>query len=109
MLLAMALVDLALAHELFREYRQNRAGISRKPEMASVCLICGSVHIEPDPRDGRKLVCRNCGFAFYRYRCVSCGSTIDSRDPSNPLCSDCHERKCTCGNCSCCQLSNGPD
>lgn len=94
-------LDAAAGMVLFRLHKGNRVGISRKPEMASVCLICGSVHIDVDPADGRRHVCKNCGFAFYRYSCPSCGSAIDSRDPENPLCSTCRERRCSCGACLC--------
>lgn len=90
-----------VAAKLFLQHRANREGIHRKPEMASVCLICGSAHIDSDPTEPGKLVCRNCGFAFYRYECSSCGSTIDSRDPCNARCTVCRERKCTCGACAC--------
>ena len=97
----MGMIDLALGVALYRQHKGDRAGINRKPEMASVCLICGSVHIDPDPDNPRKLVCRNCGFGFFRYACPACGETIDNRDPSNVLCSLCHERRCTCGACGC--------
>jgi len=97
----MATVDSVTALALFRLHKGERAGINRKPEMRSVCLICGSCHVGPDPTDGRKLVCLNCGFAFLRYECPACASTIDSRDPSNPVCPACRERMCTCGSCAC--------
>jgi hypothetical protein len=95
------MIDATVAQALFCLHKGNRTGINRKPEMGSVCLICGAVHLDVDPADGRRLVCRNCGFAFYRYPCPSCGSTVDSRDPSNVLCATCRERRCTCGHCAC--------
>ncbi len=97
----MVAVDPATGVAMFRLHRGNRNGINRKPEMASVCLICGSIHVEADSGDGRKLVCRNCGFAFYRYDCSVCSSTVDSRDPSNRPCDECGKPKCTCGSCGC--------
>jgi len=93
--------DREIAKKLFEQYRVKREGIRNKPEMASICLICGSVHIIPKPDDAHKLVCRDCGFAFYRYICGSCGKTIDGRDPQNPACHDCGLRLCTCGACGC--------
>jgi hypothetical protein len=90
------------AKKLFDHYRNNRDGIRNKPEMATVCLICGSVHIIPKPGDERMLVCRDCGFAFYRYACQVCGETVDGRDPKNPGCRGaCGLRTCTCGACGC--------
>jgi hypothetical protein len=97
----MVTVDVATGVALYRQHKGNRAGINRKPEMASVCLICGSIHMDPDPKDPEKLICRNCGFAFRRYDCPTCASTIDSRDPSNRACSVCRKPKCTCGTCAC--------
>ena len=97
----MTTIDAATAFALFRMHQGSRAGINRKPEMGSVCLICGSVHIAPDPGNPRKLVCRNCGFAFLRYQCPACANLIDSRDPTNLHCPLCCGRKCTCGNCDC--------
>jgi hypothetical protein len=97
----MSLVDAALGMELFHLHKRDRAGINRKPEMASVCLICGSVHIDPDPNHPRRFVCRNCGFAFFRYACPACNDPIDSRDPGNGLCPTCRERRCVCGACGC--------
>ncbi|WP_240732188.1 hypothetical protein [Geobacter sp. FeAm09] len=94
-------LDRETAAKLFNHYRKQRDGIRNSPEMASVCLICGSIHISPHPGDGRMLVCRNCGFAFYRYPCPACGATIDGRDPRNPGCRECGERICTCGACDC--------
>lgn len=55
------------ARKLFDYYRTHRDGIRNRPEMAFICLICGSVHIIPKEGDAHKLVCRDCGFAFYRY------------------------------------------
>jgi hypothetical protein len=95
------MIDATIGQALFRLHRRDRAGINRKPEMASVCLICGSVHIDADPTDGRKLVCRNCGFVFTRYSCAVCGATVDSRDPGNPMCRICRAWKCLCGRCAC--------
>jgi hypothetical protein len=97
----MTTIDAAAAFALFRLHQLDRAGINRKPEMGSVCLICGSVHVVPDPANPRKLVCRNCGFAFFRYQCRVCAKVVDSRDPSNLHCPSCRGRKCTCGNCDC--------
>jgi len=97
----MATIDAAMAYALFRQHQGDRVGINRKPEMASVCLICGSVHIAPDPTNPRKLVCRNCGFAFVRYQCPACANVVDNRDPSNPHCPSCRGRMCTCGSCDC--------
>jgi hypothetical protein len=97
----MGIIDSTIAQSLFHMHRGDRAGINKKPEMASVCLICGSVHMDADPGDNRRLVCRNCGFAFYRYPCPSCGCAIDSRDPTNLRCPDCRERRCICGSCEC--------
>ena len=99
-------LDRETGGKLFNHYRKQRDGIRNSPEMASVCLICGSIHIDPKPGDGRMLVCRNCGFAFYRYPCPACGATIDGRDPRNPGCRECGARVCTCGVCDC--PTNGP-
>jgi hypothetical protein len=70
--------------------------------MATICLICGSVHVHPkgDPALG-EFECRNCRVTFLRYSCCVCGSTIDSRDPMNPACRECGGRSCTCGACNC--------
>jgi len=97
----MVVMDASTGLALFRLHKGDRKGINRKPEMGSVCLICGSIHIEADPGDTRKLVCRNCGFGFYRYACPACASTVDSRDPSNRPCKDCGRPTCTCGGCAC--------
>lgn len=93
--------DRETAKKLFDHYRKQRDNIRNKPEMASICLICGSIHIIPKPGDNLKLVCRDCGFAFYRYACPACGRTVDGRDPKNPLCRECELRICTCGACGC--------
>lgn len=87
--------------QLFRHYRKNRDGIRQSPEMTSVCLICGSIHIEPKQGTDNMLVCSNCGFAFYRYACPACGQVIDGRDPQNRGCAECGQRICTCGSCGC--------
>lgn len=94
-------LDRDTAGKLFAHYRKQRDGIRNKPEMASICLICGSIHIIPKDSDDHKLVCRDCGFAFYRYACGTCGRTIDGRDPKNPACGECGIRVCTCGSCGC--------
>lgn len=87
--------------QLFKHYHRNRDGIRLSPQMASVCLICESIHLAPNPDNPNMLVCCNCGFAFYRYVCPACGLTIDGRDPQNPGCPDCGLRICTCGKCGC--------
>ena len=94
-------LDKATAKKLHEKYRTHRDGIRNKPELASLCLICGSIHIVPKVGDDQKLVCRDCGFAFYRYQCRECGKTIDGRDPLNPGCRECGARICTCGTCDC--------
>jgi hypothetical protein len=94
-------LDRETAKTLFDHYRKHRDGIRNKPEMASVCLICGSIHIIPKDGSVHKLVCRDCGFAFYRYNCPACGRTVDGRDPKNPNCGTCGLRFCTCGACGC--------
>jgi len=94
-------LDKDTAAALFKQYRKNRDGIRNKPEMASICLICGSIHVIPKSGDAHMLICRNCGFAFYRYECRVCGETIDGRDPQNPGCRECGWRICTCGVCGC--------
>lgn len=94
-------IDRATAKKLFEQYRKQRDGIRNKPEMAQICLICGSIHIVPKPDDEHKLLCRDCGFAFYRYECKACGRTVDGRDPHNPACRVCGLRVCTCGACLC--------
>ncbi|QOX77664.1 hypothetical protein FY034_01485 [Trichlorobacter lovleyi] len=94
-------IDRAEGKRLFKKYRSQRDGIRNCPEMASVCLICESIHIADKPdADGMRYCC-NCGFAFYRYNCPSCGRTIDGRDPKNPACSSCGRRICSCGACGC--------
>ena len=103
----MGIIDSTIAQNLFRMHRGDRAGINKKPEMASVCLICGSVHIDSDPGDSRRVVCRSCGFAFNRYPCPSCGCAIDSRDPTNSRCPTCRERMCVCGVCGCPKKPSG--
>jgi hypothetical protein len=95
-------LDRDTSKKLFDHYRRQRDGIRNKPEMASICLICGSIHIIPMAGDVLKLVCRNCGFAFYRYQCPACGKTVDGRDPKNPACrEECGLRVCSCGACGC--------
>ena len=89
------------AKQLFDYYRRKRDGIMNKQELASVCLICGSTHVFPKDGDPHKLVCRSCGFAFYRYDCPSCGETVDGRDPANAGCRECGLRVCSCGACGC--------
>ncbi|HIJ94273.1 MAG TPA: hypothetical protein HPP94_00740 [Desulfuromonadales bacterium] len=97
----MEFCDRETAKKLFERYRSKRDGIRTSPEMASICLICGSVHIVPKAGDARMLVCRDCGFAFYRYQCDLCGATVDGRDPHNPACRECGLRTCSCGACGC--------
>lgn len=97
----MEILDRETARKLYDHYRHQRDGIRNKPEMASLCLICGSIHIIPKVGDEFKLVCRDCGFVFYRYQCSACGKTIDGRDPKNPACRECGLRVCTCGVCGC--------
>jgi len=94
-------LDRETANKLFDHYRKQRDGIRNKPEMASICLICASIHIIPKKGDAQMLVCRDCGFAFYRYECSACGKTVDGRDPKNPACRECGLRICTCGSCGC--------
>lgn len=93
--------DRTAAQKLFDHYRKHRDGIRNRPEMSMICLICGSVHIIPKPGDSHRLVCRDCGFPFFRYDCPSCGLTVDGRDPRNPACRECGLRICTCGACGC--------
>jgi hypothetical protein len=97
----METLDRDTAKKLFEHYRKQRDGIRNSPEMASICLICGSVHIEPKEGEPGVLVCRNCRFAFYRYVCPACSATVDGRDPLNPGCRECGGRRCTCGACGC--------
>lgn len=99
-------LDKDMAKKLFEQYRRNRDNIRNSPEMASICLICGSIHIIPSSEDNHQLVCRNCGFAFFRYECSACGNTIDGRDPLNPGCRSCGLRVCTCGVCGCPDAEN---
>lgn len=94
-------LDRDTAQKLFDHYRSHRDGIRNKPELASVCLICGSIHVIPKDGESGTLYCRNCGFAFYRYQCPDCGKTVDGRDPKNPACRECGYRVCTCGACNC--------
>lgn len=94
-------IDRETAKQLFDYYRKHRDGIRNRPEMASVCLICGSIHVVPKEDEEGKLHCINCGFAFYRYTCSACGKTVDGRDPQNPACRECGLRICTCGACDC--------
>ena len=89
------------AKKLFDRYRRQREGISDSPEMAFVCLICGSTHVYPKDGDPHQRVCRSCGFAFYRYDCPSCGKGVDGRDPRNVSCLSCGLRLCSCGTCGC--------
>jgi DNA-directed RNA polymerase subunit RPC12/RpoP len=94
-------LDRDTAKKLFERFRTKRDGIRNSLEMASVCMICGSIHIIPKPDDEKKLLCRDCGFAFFRYSCSACGKTVDGRDPLNPACRECGSRVCTCGACGC--------
>ncbi len=87
--------------KLFAHYRRERDGIRNAPEMATICLICGSIHIVTKPGEPHQRYCRDCGFAFFRYDCEACGSTVDGRDPQNPGCDKCGLRVCTCGACGC--------
>ncbi|NVN99456.1 MAG: hypothetical protein HXX17_09035 [Geobacteraceae bacterium] len=89
------------AKKLFEKYRKQRDGIRNCPEMASICLICGSIHVIAKEGDSGMLICRNCGFSWYRYECSACGRTVDGRDPKNPGCRKCGMRICTCGRCNC--------
>ena len=86
---------------LFEHYRKYREGIRKEPQMASICLICGSVHVIAKAGDPRQMICCNCGFPFYRYQCPKCGETVDGRDPLNPSCRGCGSRVCSCGACDC--------
>ena len=97
----MEALDKDTAKKLFDRYRKQRDGIRKKPQLASICLICGSSHIVAKDGDAHQLVCFNCGFAFYRYACPACGLTIDGRDPMNPGCLGCNLRICSCGACGC--------
>lgn len=95
-------LDREEAKQLHAHYSKHRDGIRLEPRMASVCLICASIHVLPkgDGTTG-ELVCRNCRVVFMRYACSTCGATIDGRDPQNPGCRECGWRICTCGACSC--------
>jgi methionyl-tRNA synthetase len=97
----MATIALEVAKQLFARHRTERDGISDIAEMASVCLICGSPHIDAVPGEDGKFVCRNCGFGFARSTCETCGKTVDSRDSKHPKCGDCGKRICVCGRCNC--------
>ena len=94
-------LDRESAKELYDHYRKHRDGIRNKPEMALICLICGSIHIIPKDGDPGMLMCRDCRVSFYRYECTVCGKTVDGRDPKNPACRQCGWRICTCGACRC--------
>jgi DNA-directed RNA polymerase subunit RPC12/RpoP len=94
-------LDQNTAKQLLAQYRKQRDGIRNRAELASLCLICGSVHIIPKNDEPGMLICRDCRFAFYRYECTSCGRTVDGRDPKNPACRECGWRVCTCGACTC--------
>lgn len=97
----METLDRDTAKQLLEYYRKHRDGIREKPEMASICLICGSIHIIPKAGDNLMLICFNCNVSFYHYECTACGKTIDGRDPRNPGCRVCGLRICTCGACGC--------
>jgi DNA-directed RNA polymerase subunit RPC12/RpoP len=85
---------------LCRRFRSNRSGIRSSVQMASVCLICGSIHVESIAGSvPPAMKCRNCGFEFIRYNCRNCGATVDGRDPGNPACRECGWRVCTCTAC----------
>lgn len=94
------------AKQLYRRYRSNRAGIRNSVQMASVCLICGSIHVvSVEGSDPPAMECRNCGFKFIRYSCWNCGKPVDGRDPANPACRECGWRICTCSACSSAECS----
>lgn len=97
----METLDKDTAKKLYKHYRKNRDGIRDCPEMGSICLICESINIEPVEEVPNQFICRNCRVKFIRCQCSACGSTIDSRDPQNPLCEECGSRICTCGACGC--------
>jgi len=97
----METLDRNTAKEIYNHYRHNRDGIRNRPELASLCLICGSIHITAKAGEQGMLFCRDCGFGFLRYPCVACGKTVDGRDPKNPACRECGRRFCTCGACCC--------
>jgi hypothetical protein len=94
-------LDKGTAEALFTHYRKHRDGIRNREELATLCLICGSVHVVPHEGHPGMLVCRNCGFPFYRYPCPACGRIVDGRDPQNPGCRGCELRTCSCGACGC--------
>lgn len=97
-------LDRETAKKLFDHYRKQRDGIRNKPELASLCLICGSVHVAVKNGEPDKLACCNCGFSWYRYQCHACGKVVDGRDPKNPACQECGKRVCVCGACGCRQV-----
>lgn len=103
----MTALDRDTAKQLFNHYRKQRDGIRNRPELASLCLICGSIHVIPKGGEPGRLYCRDCGFAFYRYECTVCGKTVDGRDPKNPGCGACGWRVCTCGVCGCPAAAEG--
>ncbi len=94
-------LDRETASKLFDHYRKQRDGIRNCPEMGTICLICGSIHIKEMDDKAGKLICRNCGFSWYRYECPTCRATVDGRDSSNPGCHVCGLRICSCGACGC--------
>jgi hypothetical protein len=94
-------LDKETAQKLFKQFRTQRDGIRNRPELASLCLICGSIHIIPKADEPGMLICRDCRFVFYRAECPACGKTIDGRDPKNPVCRVCGGRICSCGACQC--------
>jgi hypothetical protein len=93
--------DRSAARKLWDQYRKKREGIRNSPEAATICLICGSTHVQRKIGSPLQMVCANCGFYFYRYDCPDCGLTVDGRDPLNPECHECGQRVCTCGSCGC--------
>jgi len=46
-------LDRETANKLFDHYRKQRDGIRNKQEMASICLICASIHIIPKKDDAQ--------------------------------------------------------
>ena len=99
-------LDRDTARKLFTHYRKQRDGIRNSPEMGTICLICGSLHIVAKPGEPHQVLCRDCGFTFIRYVCDVCGSTVDGRDPQNPGCDGCGLRHCSCGACGCTTACN---
>lgn len=94
------MIDRETAKRLFRKFRSIRTGIRNDPDMAGVCLICGSTDVVPlAGHEPQTMHCRNCGFNFIRYICRSCGETVDGRDPENPACRQCGWRICVCSAC----------